>query len=46
MEPKLWVNYRGNDFREQVHSAERLTIDTNLTFIDGHSNVLYKGLVS
>ncbi len=44
LEPKLWVNYRRMTFVNK-HSAERLTIDTNLTFIDDHRNVLYKGLV-
>ena len=44
LEPKLWVNYRRMTFVNK-YSAERLTIDTNLTFIDDHSNVLYKGLV-
>lgn len=42
--PKLWVNYRRMTFVNKF-SAERLTIDSNLTFIDDNHNVLYKGLV-
>ncbi len=43
LEPKLWVNYRRMTFVNKF-TAERLTIDTKLTFIDKTNNILYEGL--
>lgn len=44
LHPKLWVNYLRITFVNK-HSQERLTIDTNLHFIDDHGKVDYTGLV-
>ena len=40
----LWVNYRRHTFVNK-HSAERLTIDTNLNFLDDKTAKSYDGLV-
>ncbi len=42
--PKLWVNYRRLTFVNKT-SAERLTIDMNLNFVDTSNTIFYKGLV-
>jgi hypothetical protein len=44
LEAKLWVNYRRMTFVSKT-SQERLTIDTNLTFIDNHQKVEMSNLV-
>ena len=44
LEAKLWVNYKRMTFVAK-ESNERLTIDTNLTFIDDNNNIFIKGLV-
>ncbi len=41
---QLWVNYRRHTFVNK-HSQERLTIDTNLTFLDDRNQKNYNGLV-
>ena len=41
---KLWVNYRRMTFVSK-YSAERLTIDTKLTFLDNHQTIPYSRLV-
>ena len=40
---QLWVNYRRHTFVSK-HSLERLTIDTDLTFIDDKNQMTYHGL--
>ena len=42
--PKLWVNYRRMTFVNKF-TAERVTIDTQLNFVDTSNNILYEGLV-
>lgn len=41
---KIWVNYRRHTFVSKT-TEERLTIDTNLTFIDDQTKKTYDGLV-
>ncbi len=44
LEAKLWVNYKRMTFVAK-ESNERLTIDTNLNFVDDNKNIFIKGLV-
>jgi hypothetical protein len=41
---QIWVNYRRHTFVSKT-TQERLTIDTNLTFIDDKNRKTYEGLV-
>jgi hypothetical protein len=40
---QIWVNYRRHTFVSKT-TQERLTIDTNLTFINGNNRKTYEGL--
>ena len=42
--PRIWVNYRRHTFVSKT-TQERLTIDTNLTYIDENNRKTYDGLV-
>jgi hypothetical protein len=44
LQPKLWVNYVRITFVNKI-SQERLTIDTDLTFVDDYKKVKLEGLV-